>query len=138
MLIRWFADKGSDVAEDEEGKVQFKTISALDAAPGKEEEDERDDAEEQSEDKNVPGASEYDSGTAPEEPESETDGASKATVPDPIRMFGILVPPALRSAQTSFKEAVEGPVVGLATVAGELRALEREIGRVRKGIRKAG
>ncbi|KAJ4988936.1 hypothetical protein SVAN01_05560 [Stagonosporopsis vannaccii] len=57
--------------------------------------------------------------------------------PDPIRMFGILVPPALRTAQSSFVAAVDGPVVRLAGVAGELRALEREIGRVRKGIRRA-
>lgn len=61
----------------------------------------------------------------------------KPPVRDPIRMFGILVPPALRSAQTSFTDAVEGPVVALARVGGELRALEREIGRVRKGVRRA-
>jgi hypothetical protein len=59
-------------------------------------------------------------------------------LPDPIRMFGILVPPALRAAQTSFTEALEGPVVRLAAVTGELRALEREIGRARKGVRKLG
>jgi hypothetical protein len=120
------ANKGSKLAEDKEGKVQFKTTSALDAEPGKEKKVKRDDAEEKSEDKNGPSPSENDSGAAPEKPESETGDAPRATVADPIRMFGILVPPALRSAQTSFKEV------------GELRALEREIGRVRKGIRKAG
>jgi hypothetical protein len=118
--------------------VQFKTTSALDTKPEVKQETKQDDATEDADEKNGPGASESGSSTTPEKPESETDGASKATLPDPIRMFGILVPPALRSAQSSFKEAVEGPVVGLATVAGELRALEREIGRVRKGIRKAG
>ena len=137
-MVQRFADKGSDVAEDKAGKVQFKISSALDAEPDVKQEAGRDDAEKKSEEKNGPGASEGDSDTAPERPETETDGASKSTLPDPIRMFGILVPPALRSAQSSFKEAVEGPVVGLATVAGELRVLEREIGRVRKGIRKAG
>jgi hypothetical protein len=136
--VWWFANKGSELAEDKEGKVQFKTSSALDAEPEVKQEAKRYDAKEESEDRSGPGVSEGDSSTAPEKPESETDGASKATLPDPIRMFGILVPPALRSAQASFKEAVEGPVVGLATIAGELRALEREIGRVRKGIRKAG
>lgn len=118
--------------------MQFKTTSALDAEPVVEQEAKQDDVEDENEEKNCSGASEDADGTAPEKPESENEGASKAALPDPIRMFGILVPPALRSAQSSFKEAVEGPVVGLATVAGELRALEREIGRVRKGIRKAG
>jgi hypothetical protein len=136
--VRWFADKGSDVAEDKDGKVQFKTTSALDAEPEVKQKAKRDDAEEESENENGPSAAEIESGTAPEKPESGTGDAPRATVADPIRMFGILVPPALRSAQTSFREAVEGPVVGLATVAGELRALEREIGRVKKGIRKAG
>lgn len=71
-----------------------------------------------------------------------SDAEEKASSPqpkvvDPIRMFGILVPPALRSAQASFKEAIEGPLIRLAEVTGELRALEREIGRARKSIRKA-
>ena len=136
--MRRFADKSSELTEDKEKKVQFRTTSALDAEPVVEQEAKRDDATKETEEENGSGASKGGSGAAPEKPESETDGASKSTLPDPIRMFGILVPPALRLAQSSFKEAVEGPVVGLATVAGELRALEREIGRVRKGIRKAG
>lgn len=73
--------------------------------------------------------------TAHADDAEESPGSSH--LPDPIRMFGILVPPALRSAQKSFAEAVEGPVVKLVGVQGQLRALEREIGRARKGIRKA-
>ncbi|KAF9699170.1 hypothetical protein EKO04_002732 [Ascochyta lentis] len=69
-----------------------------------------------------------------EQEQEKEDTTPKA--PDPLRMFGILVPPALRSAQASFVHAVDGPVVRLARVKGELRALEREIGRVRKGVRR--
>ncbi|KAH6619935.1 hypothetical protein C7974DRAFT_415186 [Boeremia exigua] len=82
--------------------------------------------------------------TAPPNPPHTTDTATDTdtdTTPpaptDPLRMFGVLVPPALRTAQAHFAAAVEGPVVGLASVAAQLRALEREIGRVRKGVRRA-
>lgn len=55
---------------------------------------------------------------------------------DPLRWFGILVPPALRTAQSTFVAAVEGSVPQLASVARELRRQEMEIGRVRKQIKK--
>jgi hypothetical protein len=55
---------------------------------------------------------------------------------DPIRMFGILVPQALRDAQASFVAAVDGPIPHLAMVSRDLRTQEIEIGRVRKQIKK--
>ncbi|KAF1838518.1 hypothetical protein BDW02DRAFT_564880 [Decorospora gaudefroyi] len=55
---------------------------------------------------------------------------------DPLRWFGILVPPALRSAQSTFVGAVEGPIPQLATIARDLRTQEMEIGRVKKMIYK--
>lgn len=55
---------------------------------------------------------------------------------DPIRWFGVLVPPALHSAKSSFVSAVEGPVAHLATLAMDLRKLEMDIGRLRKQIKK--
>ncbi|KAH7079300.1 hypothetical protein BKA63DRAFT_563941 [Paraphoma chrysanthemicola] len=61
---------------------------------------------------------------------------SAAKARDPLRWFGILVPPALRSAQSTFTAAVEGPIPDLATIARDLRNQEIEIGRVRKQIKK--
>ncbi|KAF2488847.1 hypothetical protein BU16DRAFT_531895 [Lophium mytilinum] len=55
---------------------------------------------------------------------------------DPIRWFGILVPPALRSAQSSFVSTVDGPIPRLASLSKELRNMEIEIGRARKRLRK--
>lgn len=55
---------------------------------------------------------------------------------DPLRWFGILVPPALRTAQSTFIAAVEGPIPQLATIARDLRAQEIEIGRVRKQVKR--
>ncbi|KAG5293879.1 hypothetical protein I7I50_04439 [Histoplasma capsulatum G186AR] len=46
---------------------------------------------------------------------------------NPINWFGILVPPALRSAQQSFCTAVDGPIPLLATVITEMRGVERDI-----------
>lgn len=62
----------------------------------------------------------------------------KSRPDDPIRWFGILVPPALRSAQGSFVRAVESSVPNLVDLAAEMRELEIEIGRTRKAIRKNG
>ncbi|KAE8416294.1 hypothetical protein BDV36DRAFT_310227 [Aspergillus pseudocaelatus] len=46
---------------------------------------------------------------------------------DPIRWYGILVPPFLRSAQKSFTEAVGGPLPELASVVVEMQAVEKEV-----------
>jgi hypothetical protein len=67
---------------------------------------------------------------------SSEESKKTAKVVDPLRWFGILVPPALRSAQAGFVSAVEGPVPELATVAKDLRSQEIEIGRVKKQIKK--
>jgi hypothetical protein len=72
-----------------------------------------------------------------EKPSKDQDESKKtAKIRDPIRWFGILVPPALRSAQWSFVSAVEGSVPHLATVTRDLRNQEIEIGRVRKQLKK--
>jgi hypothetical protein len=55
---------------------------------------------------------------------------------NPLRWFGILVPPALRTAQTTFVGAVEGPIPQLATIARDMKTQEIEIGRVKKQIKK--
>jgi hypothetical protein len=66
--------------------------------------------------------------------EEPTKPKEKST--DPLRWFGILVPPALRTAQSTFIGAVEGPIPQLATIAKDLRTQEIEIGRVKKQIKK--
>jgi hypothetical protein len=70
-------------------------------------------------------------------PRSE-EGKKTAKAVDPLRWFGILVPPALRTAQAAFVSGVEGTVPQLATVARDLRSQEIEIGRVKKQIKKMG
>lgn len=46
---------------------------------------------------------------------------------DPIRWYGILVPPSLRSAQSSFIDSVENHVPGLIEIQSTLRRLEDDI-----------
>lgn len=72
---------------------------------------------------------------APLSPEPEIN-AEVSPIKDPIRMFGILVPPALRSAQSDFTAAVTSPIPELINVNREMRTLENEISRLRKQIRK--
>jgi hypothetical protein len=74
---------------------------------------------------------------ASENPEmSEKNKSTKTRGVDPLRWFGILVPPALRSAQSNFASAIDISVPRLTMVARELRDQEIEIGRVRKQIKK--
>ncbi|KAF2679445.1 hypothetical protein K458DRAFT_445794 [Lentithecium fluviatile CBS 122367] len=77
--------------------------------------------------------------TTTSEPEVEkitSTPSERKMLADPIRWFGILVPPALRSAQASFVSAVVGPISQLSTLAMDLRKQEVDIGRLRKQIKK--
>ncbi|KAE8831614.1 hypothetical protein HRS9139_05856 [Pyrenophora teres f. teres] len=74
------------------------------------------------------------SNQGPEETENEKKSSEKITYP--LKWFGILVPPALRTAQSTFVSIVEGPIPQLATIAKDLRTQEIEIGRVRKQLKK--
>jgi hypothetical protein len=67
---------------------------------------------------------------------NNTSTDSKATR-DPLRWFGILVPSALRTAQSSFVSAVDGAIPELATLGDSLRKQEIAIQRLRKQIRKS-
>lgn len=55
---------------------------------------------------------------------------------DPLDWFGILVPRQMRSAQSSFSSAIDGPVLEATKNAKTLRKLEGEIRGLRKSIRK--
>ena len=133
--------RSSLVTEDERCRLRFETFSTSAGTPlnpeiesrsaNNEKDEEKTEQREKDESIPAPAAGDADNGG------DEKTEPAKSIVVDPIRMFGILVPPALRSAQASFTEAVDGPVMRLAEVTGELRALEREIGRTRKSIRKA-
>jgi hypothetical protein len=74
------------------------------------------------------------SSPASEEPKEKIKTTKKSN--DPLKWFGILVPPALRTAQSAFINAVETPIPQLATLARDMRMQEIEIGRVRKQIKK--
>ena len=63
----------------------------------------------------------------------QKNGKSKT---DPIHMFGVLVPQALRQAQGSFVKAVVGSVLRLVELDSEMRELEIEIRRTRKMLAK--
>lgn len=86
------------------------------------------DEEEEDEDEDTEDPSQQEEPTATDEKTPQ--------IQDPIRMFGLLVPRSLRSAQGSFTSAVTGPVPDLVNVNRQMRMLENEIGRLRKQIRK--
>lgn len=69
-------------------------------------------------------------------PASEKEEAKPASQ-DPLRMFGILVPPSLRSAQTSFSATFDAPIAEAVNAARALRDVETDIRKLRKAIKKA-
>jgi hypothetical protein len=75
----------------------------------------------------------------PENEEEVSEPKPQVDREDPIRQFGILIPPALRSAQRSFSAAVQDPeVISRAVQAARLmRAVEMDIRKARKLVRKA-
>ncbi|KAF2225330.1 hypothetical protein BDZ85DRAFT_280506 [Elsinoe ampelina] len=59
------------------------------------------------------------------------------SAPDPIKWFGILVPPQLRSCQKSFLDMATGPIIDAINASRSLREVETNIRKTRKDIRKA-
>lgn len=69
---------------------------------------------------------------------SEQPDEAKAKKPrDPVNWYGILVPSQLRQSQSSFVQAVEGPIGEAVSAAQGMKRIEVEIRRVRKDIKKA-
>lgn len=56
------------------------------------------------------------------------------TTANPLHWFGVLVPAALRNAQTSFVSAVDGPIPALANVIIEMREVEQNVHNLRKTL----
>lgn len=74
------------------------------------------------------------SATDPDQPWTEEE--KKAPPRDPIRWFGILVPPSLREAQSTFRQGVDDPIPKLAGLSREMRIVETEVARLRKAVKK--
>ena len=75
------------------------------------------------------------------EQESKVDDAESAstvkeTFRDPLRWFGILVPPALRATQENFSHAALDSIPALASVNEEMRTVEDEIKTKRQEVAK--
>jgi len=118
----------SEVLNDrsQSGSIQF-AIRVRDDVEAKEPEkvgDEKDEEEEEKEARESSG----------KEKQTASNGSVKQL--DPLRWFGILVPPALRTAQSTFTTTVQGPMARAVTLAMDLRSQEIEIGRMRKQIKK--
>ena len=70
-------------------------------------------------------------------PETATPEVARSkTSLDPLRWFGILVPPELRRAQALFTASVEGAIPDGIDSARRMREIEVEIRKLRKEIRK--
>ncbi|KAK4989492.1 hypothetical protein LTR50_003236 [Elasticomyces elasticus] len=75
--------------------------------------------------------------TTPPPPTDAADTTPPPTAKDPLRWFGILSPPALRTTQRSFIAALQDPVLSAVNAARAMRGVEGEIRRVRKEVRRA-
>ncbi|KAL8812157.1 MAG: hypothetical protein Q9200_001237 [Gallowayella weberi] len=69
---------------------------------------------------------------------SQRETSSEPAIPDPLKWFGILVPPALRATQMSFKHAVIEAIPLLVNLTNEMKSMEIEIRRMRKKIKRLG
>ena len=69
--------------------------------------------------------------------ESEDAEKHSSSSSDPLRWFGILLPPALRESQGSFRNVITGDIPSLASTAKEMRELEIRVRRARKKLKKA-
>jgi hypothetical protein len=86
----------------------------------------------------VDGAEEGDGSSKAKYGENAKEEETNSKPIDPIRWYGVLVPPALRAAQSQFVSAVEGPIPRVVNLSKELKILEIEVGRTRKTMKKLG
>ena len=69
-------------------------------------------------------------------PPQNSEGRSNPSL-DPLKWFGILVSPALRTSQSKFKDVVKDLVPAIASISKEMKEVEIEVRRARKRMKKA-
>lgn len=71
-------------------------------------------------------------------PPSHTYSIRTSTPPapskDPLKWYGILVPPSLRQCQTQFQHAVSSTFPDLVNTMSEMRILEEQVGEIRRAL----
>ena len=68
-------------------------------------------------------------------PQDDVQEETKSTPVNPLTWFGVLVPPALRASQSSFKDAVSF-IPTLVTLGNQMGEIEIEVRRTRKRLSK--
>jgi len=126
-----YTDLNSNISSDEFSEEGALTLSIVSEAAQSTQ-----DGGAEGKQSDIPETAEAESASTPASNEKAAPKKTSKKTQDPLRWFGILVPPALRSAQQTFVSAVEESIPRLATIARDLRNQEIEIGRVRKQIKK--
>jgi hypothetical protein len=104
----------------------FECVSTL-SSPGRQ-------TEKMPEPEPAPAAS-ANSQPAPEKENAKSGGSAKSQAPkNPLRWFGVLVPPFLSTAQRSFTTAVQAPIPELASIITEMREVESKVTELRSLI----
>jgi len=134
------ASRSASITIDDDGHAQFLVSRPQSKAP-KSADPGHVEAEQQPTPPGTPSAESLPAETSvdnykSEKVEPEKSAKSEQISKDPIRWFGVLVPTQLRSCQGSFISAVEGPVCDATGAARAMRAVEVDIRRLRKDIKK--
>ena len=78
-----------------------------------------------------------DSHRGPKDSSSEDQESEQAKLRDPLMWFGLFAPAALKNAQASFKDVVLNVTGELVSVDRRMKAVEIDVRRTRKRLRKA-
>lgn len=110
------------------------TFTIAEEAPVAEAEEEEEEAQDAGQDEKIDSAVD---GKEEEEKKRKKQQSVTVAARDPIRWFGVLVPPALREAQRQSVAAVEDVIPRLVSVQAEMAHVEIEVRRARKKRAKA-
>jgi len=72
------------------------------------------------------------------DPKENLTAVLRASSMDPLKWYGILVPPSLKAAQKIFQSVMKDAIPELASITTDIKEVEIEVRRTRKKMRKLG